>query len=184
MPIYKFTVEIANEVALTKCIKYILRCGQLGAAVCVDSEERPPLEVLAKPRGNPKDARDQEIIDKYTANPKKYSSQKLGDEYGISRERVCQILRPVNAIGNAQERRATAKAALAESTNKLKEETIALWETKMQEALALVQKGVSHRKAVAQVGMGSHSQFTNQLGKRATLMGIRINHGRHRDFSE
>lgn len=129
-------------------------------------------------------ARNQRIIDDYTADPKANSSVKLAERYGLSRERICQILRPVNAIATAQERRETARLANAAARERIKEETLAAWEARLAEALEHVRAGKSIRQAARLVGMLSSSHFTNTLNKRVKLEGIPVILGPHRDFSQ
>src|SRR5262249_51934686 len=77
--------------------------------------------------------RNQEIIDKYFVEGR--SSVELAAEYGVSRERICQILRRVNAIAHAKERRRKD------------------YDAKLDEALALLrEQKMSQLRAAALVG--------------------------------
>lgn len=125
--------------------------------------------------------RNKKIIAEYQAGD---SSVVLEKRYGISRERICQILRVDNVIGNAQARKEAAKEALSSATSKLKAETAALWDSKLKEALDLVKAGSSCRSAATQVGMKGHSQFTSLLGKRARAEGMVLRHGPQQNWDK
>lgn len=120
----------------------------------------------------------------YEENPKENSVGKLGERYGISRERVCQVLRKTNTISTVQERRSMAKKALAKEVKAAKVEAKRIWNAELQKALKLVREGTSLREAVKQSGIKLHSNFANELGKLVRVEGVELKHGRWRDFSE
>lgn len=128
--------------------------------------------------------RNAEIVRLYTLDPRKYSATALGKTFGITRERVCQILRRVNAIGLAQERRALAKELLEAEKATARAAIANEWEERLAVAVELVRKGMACRQASMAVGMQAHSTFTNALRKKAQLLGLGLSHSRWRDFSE
>lgn len=185
MAIYKFTLEAASDKIFAHCVQIILRWGRILHVEYVDGpvavqEELP----IRKPHVQTKTARNEEIIAKYTTDPKTNSSCKLAEEYGVTRERICQILRRVNAIGNAQARLEAAREAIADAKAKLKADTQTALDAKVGEVLELVRQGKSIRQACMTVNLEPYSNFVNIIGKRVKLAGIEVQHGRHRDFSE
>lgn len=197
MPLFRVTID-ATEEQLLYGLKLLMRkSGGFSGKIVGFHREGAPLDPpLVSPeesrttrdfggRNTQNPERDAEIISAYTNDPKANSTCKLGVKYSLSRERICQILRPVNAIGNAQARRESAREAHKAASEKLKTETITLWESKFDEAVGLIKnEGISVRQAAARIGMPPHSNFTNYLSKRARLAGVEFKHGRHRDFSK
>lgn len=181
MPRYTFVVKTGDEEALALYNK-LLSEGVDVRRFHRNSHPIPGFDGFAERKAKT-EARNQEIIAKYTADPKANSTPRLGAEYGLSRERICQILRSVNAIGTAQGRYDVAKESLAETKATIKQETKVLWENKLAEAQELVRGGQSTRSAAASVGFDKHGNFTNILNKRCRLAGIPINSGRHKDFT-
>lgn len=130
-------------------------------------------------------ARDAEILAKYTADPKKYSSVKLGIEYGISRERVCQILRRSNALSYHQERRELARRDMQEEKSKVQQENKERVQALVDKASKLIaEEGLSIRTALIRMGQKPHSHLGKLVATHLTNLGHKHKWGRHRDFSE
>jgi len=185
MPTFVIRVSAPTS-ALPKIIRYI---GKTAALVGIEVDGEPAtIEPLTADQGGPgrpkKTARNAEMVALYEADPKANSSEKLAARYGISRERVCQILRISNSIGMAQERRAVAREALAEESKRIRDEAAASLNENLDRAVALCRDGMSMRQAAASLGFKMHSAFVNTLGARLRELGIPLSTGRHRDFSE
>jgi len=179
---YTFSAAFEDDKAFAAFVQSLYR-----AATTVDGIERgvtSSAKVRLPPLGQQLSARNAEIIAKYAEDPKVNSSEKLGKKYGISRERVCQILRPANVIANAQERRAVAKEALKEASKKIRQDTMEAMETKLLQAMELVRGGMSERQAAGTVGLLKRGTFVNTLNKRCRLAGIPVGHGKHKDNTQ
>lgn len=129
-------------------------------------------------------ARDAEILAKYTADPKKHSSVKLGIEYGISRERVCQILRRSNALSYERERRELAQRDLVEENAKVKKENEEAAQAVLDRTVAIIQaEGLSIRKALRKQGLPLHSNLSNLVAKQLKKLRYKHGHSRWQDFT-
>lgn len=128
--------------------------------------------------------RDAEIARLYQEDPRANSSEKLAQRYGISRERVCQVLRRNNIIEHVGERRRAAKEALQEETAAIRAQVKADFDAKVERALEKIKGGMSVRSAAHEVGFEKHSPTTLLLGRLCKQRGIKIVTGRWRDFSE
>lgn len=131
------------------------------------------------PAKNAKIIRNEEIVKKYKAGS---STVKLAQEYGVSRERICQLLRGDNIIATVNQRRQLAREGLKEQAqeirNRAKEERAA----RLQRAVELVKEGRSRRQAGASAGLSPTEQ--NLLITACRLQGLKSTHGRWRDLSE
>lgn len=183
--IYRFTLNVANDDMMLRIQRLIMMRGTL---LQVEKMPDDGSDVIDVPtiaphlRNDEKIIRNQEIVDKYFADPKANSSEKLAIEYGLSRERVCQILRRSNAIATAKERKEAVKGAYDDLRQQLTETAKQEYEQKITEALDLMRQGKSMRQAAIAVGFQAHSNFSNVLANRAKVLGIPMFHGPHRDF--
>jgi hypothetical protein len=105
--------------------------------------------------------------------------QSLGDKYGITRERVRQILEPVGSTALVKEqrriRREEAQAAAAELKAAVRAERAA----KVNEAIEIVRQGFSINEARRRVpGLPVHG-----LQLECRKAGVESQHGRWRDFT-
>ena len=152
----------------------VARHAELEAAALAKKEnyERRVAEKLAIVQ------RDQSIADDYHAG---LTSQNIGDKLGITRERVCQVLRRNNIIEHVKERKRIAREALAQESAEIKERVRAERQERLTQALALIREGQSIRAAHAQVGLPIVD--LNTLKNLCRLENITLQHGRHRDFS-
>lgn len=107
------------------------------------------------------------------------NSQQLADRYGITRERVCQILRRSNAIEHRAERRKIIGQAIAEETEALRDAARAEWEEKIARAVELVKDGESLAEAGRITGLTRNK--VNYLSYVCKQAGIETKHGRWRD---
>lgn len=105
-----------------------------------------PKSRMGRPR---QDARNEDIRRKYEAGA---TAQVLADEHGISRERVCQLLRPYHLIDMKQLRRQVAAQIVAENIEQEKQAARA----KIDQAIALVNSGMSVVKAAHSIGLTRH----------------------------
>lgn len=179
--LYRFVIDVdwSEDRPLsdfTKQLSYLR--ARVVKGVALDLPELPRLAVNVSKRD-----RNLEIITKYSSDPKKFSTGALAEMYGISKERVCQILRTVNAIGKAQARKELAREALADSKAEAAKELEALYE----KVVDYVRAGMSIRKACAAVGQPMHGQFATVVGAKVRVAGIRRRygpHGRAEEFAE
>lgn len=110
------------------------------------------------------------------------STVDLEHETGLSRERVCQILRRFGAIELKRERRRQVRDRLKRAAERERDATRRAREERLARALELMRQGSSARAASLREGLMPGE--TNLLLVRAREHGVPINYGRHRDFSE
>jgi hypothetical protein len=162
------TTELAAKYGLSKFTILSITAGV----------PRPP-QVFG-PRG----PQTQEIAERNIAMVAEYESgrenlQSLGDKYGVSRERVRQILAPVGSTALVKEqrriRREEAQAAAAELKAAVRAERAA----KVAEAVELVRQGFSISEAQRRVpGLP-----VNGLQLECKKAGVETRHGKWRDFT-
>lgn len=105
-------------------------------------------------RGRPRqDERNAEIIRKYQSG---VSVVTLGDEYGITRERVCQILRADNLTNLKREQLRVAREVAENNRAKITAEVQSMRAAKVAEAVDLVRNGASRSQAVTATRLPSH----------------------------
>lgn len=122
--------------------------------------------------------RDASIVAEYEAGA---NSQQLADKYGVSRERICQVLRKVNIIEHRAERRRLAKEALKDEADALRAAAKAEFDQKISAGVELVRSGHSMNDAARILGLSAtHKQY--QLAKACKAAGVASIHGRWRDF--
>lgn len=131
-------------------------------------------------RSNSQEERNRSWIAAYEAGES--NASEIARANGVSRERVCQILRPMRVIEKRIERQRLVNEALAEESVRLKQETKERLALKLAPALELVRGGQSIRSAGLSLGF-SQSEI-NILGDKCRAEGIKTVHGRHRDMSE
>lgn len=160
---------------------------RFGKAVVAVSPHDPGEALPTRGRGRPAGAwsanieRDAEILRLY--EEENASSPQLERMFGISRERVCQILRKTNTIETRLERRRIAQAALKQERTRIKRAAVKDRRDRMSAAVELVRAGESMRQASVQAGLSP--SMTNQLGAECRAAGVPVRHGRHgRDWSE
>lgn len=122
--------------------------------------------------GNAKVSRNQEICRRYEAGE---TCGQLATVYGVTRERICQILRRNNLIEKKIQRRRLVQESLAED----KAAALAEIAAKKTAAVDLVRKGASWGDAARQTGLTS-----SIVGYECNKAGVKSRHGRWRDFSE
>lgn len=127
----------------------------------------------------PFSARDEIIKQKYISG---LTAQQIADEYGVTRERVCQVLRRDNVIGTAKERQRLARLQLKEQEAEIRAQAKAEIDRKIAEGIELVRGGKSISVAAAEVGLHIGGKAT--LGAAVRTAGIPLTHGRHRSFDE
>jgi Mor family transcriptional regulator len=160
------TVDIAE--------KYLLSTSYIHQ-LCKDLPRRYRVPIPHK--------RPMEIVERNLAMVAAYESgeenlQSLGDKYGVSRERVRQILAPVGSTALVKEqrriRREEAQAAAAELKAAVRAERAA----KIAEAVEIVRQGFSINEARRRVpGLP-----INGLQLECKKVGVESSHGRWRDF--
>lgn len=94
--------------------------------------------------------RNKDIIEKYKSG---LSAEQIGQEYGITRERVCQIIRPLLLPQLKAERARLAREALAAETAAITEEVKAERKAQIERAVQLVRDGASRNEAARQTGL-------------------------------
>lgn len=127
--------------------------------------------------------RDIEIINKYLEDPKTNNTVALGEAYGLSRERICQILRPVNAIAYAAARRRAAEEEVHKQAGKLVEEL----QSKRQELIdqvkeLVINENLSIRAALMKRGLPPQSSLSTLISAQLRAEGISTRQRRH-DFT-
>lgn len=103
------------------------------------------------------------------------SATSIAAEYGVSRERVCQILRPYDVIEDKRLERIAVQLARVEARLAKKQAC----REKVEKVVGLVKSGLSWADAGALVGLtrrSMHHQVRN--------LGVKSQHGRWRDFTE
>lgn len=190
MVTYRFVLRVCDERAALKLQGLLLKHGAsiLMVETLPDVDGGPPAaapitEVPPSTHGNTKFVRNQEIIDKYVADPVGNSCPKLAKEYGLSAERIAQILRRPNVIAGAQARRQAAREALAAQKDELSAEARAVMEQALERGIELVRGGMSISAAAAACGYSTHT-FANNLGSKCRALKITLTHSRWQDFTE
>lgn len=185
MKTLRFTVLVADDAVAERLIHIIgKRATILVMETLPDRDGVIGLPTVdASDHNQPEYLRNQDIIEKYNVDPIANSSGKLAVEYGISRERVCQILRPTNLISTYRARREAAREAIEDESGIIKDAAITEFKNNIDKAIVLMRGGMSQRKASAALGYQPTSSFCNTLGSRAKELGLKKFHGRHhRDF--
>lgn len=103
-----------------------------------------------------------------------FTARQIGDLYGVSSERVCQILRPTGLIEQKEQRRELAKELIEQDRAAVLADRAEL----AQKIVALVKSGKSITTAAAEIGITSYTA-TYICAKH----GLTSQHGRWRDFS-
>jgi hypothetical protein len=125
------------------------------------------------PLGRPaKTDRNNEICRRYQGG---VSSVALAAEYGVSRERICQILRRANLIEKKAQRARLVRETEAEAAAEARVQV----ERQIARACELVRNGSTHLDAALATGV-SRVVVAYNCKKR----GIKSKNGRHQDFSE
>jgi predicted DNA-binding protein YlxM (UPF0122 family) len=107
------------------------------------------------------------------------TSQQLADLYGISRERICQILRRSNAIELRASRRKTVMATFEREASAIKQAAKEDFDECLGRAIELVREGRSLAEAGREVGFNRTK--VNFLGAACKKAGVATLHGRWRD---
>ena len=193
MPIFNIRFRVSNPFrALRQLSKFGTILGyEMEPGSEPDAGDAEPAEI-GDPRGrgrppgtSPENAdRDAEIVALYQSDPKVNNSQNLANRYGISRERVCQVLRRKNIIEHVRERRNAAREAMQDETAAIRDATKAEVNARIERAIDAVKSGMSIRKALIAEGFGNHTHIATVVSRMAQQRGIKIENGRHRDFSK
>jgi hypothetical protein len=125
--------------------------------------------IVVQPKASPKFLRNKAICDEYSQTGA--SSIWLARKYGISRERVCQILRRANLIDLKYERRRLAREQIAAE---IAEQRAAV-RAKIDEAIAMIHGGCSINEVSRRTGV--------TVGVLRTKAKGLSQHGRWRDWS-
>lgn len=138
----------------------------------------PTKRPVGRPRTPENVARNAEIVEKYKSG---LSTVTLAAEYGVSRERICQLLRKDNVIATKQQRDRLARETLKRDAQHVKDQAREDRARKISRALELVREGKAQREAGATVGLTSNEQ--NLLSLACREAGLEQRYGRWRDFS-
>lgn len=126
--------------------------------------EGVPLLIGApRPRRRPKTDRNAQIIEKYKNGA---SAEQIGSEYGITRERICQILRPHNLTNIKAEQKRIAREFVEAERSKIVDQIKSTRAGAVAEAVAIVRNGGSRNDAVRRTGLPVHVVHSacNQAG--------------------
>lgn len=145
------------------------------AAVDVAHPQRP------SPRPERTKARDDRVKARYLAGVR---TPALADEFGLTRERICQILRRDNLIELQAERRRIAQEIIHNDLATVRQEKKSELHEKLARGIALVRGGMSYRAAAFQVDGAHHSNFCNLLAAECRKAGLISKRGPHRDFAQ
>jgi hypothetical protein len=122
--------------------------------------------------------RNEEIIEKYMNGA---TATALGIEYGLSRERVCQFLRPLHLTETRIERRRIAREAIEKEAADIKAQAKAEFGAKAAEAVELIRGGLSISEACRKIGLTAGQQMA-LVRAACEKAGVESRHGRWRDF--
>lgn len=105
------------------------------------------------------------------------NASKIAAENGISRERVCQILRKKNTISLVAERKRLAREAMAAEATAIKDEARTEFEANLAVGIDLIRQGHSIAEAMRRSGVSC-----NVLGPACKRAGVATRYGRWRDL--
>lgn len=114
--------------------------------------------------------RNAEIIEKYKAGA---SVLQLGEEYGLTRERICQFLRPHNLTNLKAEQRRVARETIEAERARIVSELHASRSEAIARAVEIVRAGGSRNEAIRKTRLPVH--LVNKACKDA---GLPYHHGR------
>jgi cytochrome c5 len=144
----------------------------------VPDEAMPPKRPHEHHRQTFDTPRNVEIVKQYLDGT---SSVTLAESFGVSRERICQILRKANAIAHKEERARLAREMLTEEHARLKAEAKQALTRKLAQGIELVQQGASQAQAASAVGLIGNERAV--FGKTCKQLRIQSQHGRWRDWA-
>lgn len=107
------------------------------------------------------------------------NSTALAEKHGVSRERICQILRRTNTIEHRAERRRAEREAFAEEAARITAAHKEELQKKLEQAVDLVRQGKSLANAAFIVGLSKN--HTKLLGKECKRLGVETKWGRFID---
>lgn len=139
------------------------------------------LNAVRKKHNSPFASRNQALVAAYEAGTA--NSTEIAKANGLTRERVCQILRPHRVIEKRLERKRLVLEALSEEGVRLKQEIKSCLETKFAPGFDLVKKGYSFRAAAMKIGI-QNIQEQRVFALACKNAGFKVNHSRWADFSE
>jgi hypothetical protein len=145
LALYREGYKPPDVAALVGCSEATMRQWAIAAGIwqpwrsARNPINRPP-EILM---------RDSEVVRRYLAGE---NSQALADAFGVSRERICQILRRDNIIEHRNERKREARDALKAETDAIKADANAETKAKSAKVVEAVRSGMSLARAGRLVG--------------------------------
>lgn len=107
------------------------------------------------------------------------NSQALAEKYGVSRERICQILRRTNVIEHRAERRAAVQQTITAEVAQLKAAAKSDFDQTIAAGVELVRGGASINEAGRAVGLQKYG--AGLLARACKQAGVKTQHGRWRD---
>lgn len=138
--------EVADEFKISRSRAYVIL--QRSGTVTTVHADRP-----AHPNGIPTRQRNAEIVEKYKAGA---NSRQLGEEYGISHERVCQIVRPHNLTNLKAEQKRVARETVEAERAQIASELQESRAEAIARAVEIVRAGGSRNDAIRQTGLPVH----------------------------
>jgi hypothetical protein len=111
------------------------------------------------------------------------NASQLAKEAGVSRERVCQILRPHKVIEKRAERRKKVQEAMSEEFERLKQETKENQRKKFEPGFELVRQGQSFSGAALSIGITA-MQEQRVFIIACKALGLKMHTSRWADFSD